>query len=144
MAGKIHQFAAVAFEENLSLRELVPAYPGARAGVREMQVVVEGGGELSVYPLGAIVLHDVPLERRGVDGFSGTVALVEPLEERGSAPMRTRGVHRFIGQAIGKRGEVFTVLPLLDKPDAMWDDPALDRIYDDLRAEFDLVDRYGA
>jgi uncharacterized Rmd1/YagE family protein len=39
---------------------------------------------------------------------------------------------------------VFTVLTLLDKPDAIWEDPALDRIYDDLRAEFDLVDRYGS
>jgi uncharacterized Rmd1/YagE family protein len=39
---------------------------------------------------------------------------------------------------------VFTVLALLDKPDAIWDDPALDRFYDELRAEFDLVDRYTA
>ena len=28
--------------------------------------------------------------------------------------------------------------------DAAWDDPEMDRIYDDLRAEFDLVDRYRA
>jgi uncharacterized Rmd1/YagE family protein len=36
------------------------------------------------------------------------------------------------------------VLHLLDKPDAAWDDPEMDRIYGDLRAEFDLVDRYRA
>ena len=213
MAGKTHQFAAVAFEENLSLRELQPSYPGARVGVREMQFAIEGGGELFVYPFGAIVFHDVAPERRdaelqrlnrarpglttkvvresfavreepgselriesGVlvvdqlndtraavvalivaqsaameyyerivaDLFSRTVALVDPLEKRGSVPLRIRGLHRFIGQAIGARSEVFTVLTLLDKPDATWDDPALDRIYDDLRAEFDLVDRYGA
>jgi len=212
MAGKIHQFAAVAFEENLSLRELQPAYPEARVGVREMQVRC-AEGELFVYPFGAIVFHDVPAEKReaelqrlrkarpglttkvvresfsvreepgaqlAIDGgtlvvdelnesraavvalivaqiaameyyerivaelFSRMVALVEPLEKRGSVPMRTRGLHKFIGQAIGTRNEVFTVLTLLDKPDATWDDPALDRIYDDLRAEFDLVDRYGA
>ena len=34
------------------------------------------------------------------------------------------------------------MLALLDKPDTTWDDPAMDRIYDELRAEFDLVDRY--
>jgi uncharacterized Rmd1/YagE family protein len=34
------------------------------------------------------------------------------------------------------------VLHLLDKPDATWEDPAMDRIYADLRAEFDLIDRY--
>lgn len=207
-----HQFAAVAFEENLSLRELQGVWSGARLGRLEMQVPCEGGGEFFVYPFGAIVFHDVPLERREaelarlrkarpgltpqvvresfsvreepgakvdiVDGslvvdalapsrsavvalivaqsaameyyerivadlFQRTTLLVDPLEKYGSVPMRTRRLHRFIGQAIGTRGEVIAVLSLLDKPDATWDDPALDRIYDDLRAEFDLLDRYG-
>jgi uncharacterized Rmd1/YagE family protein len=39
---------------------------------------------------------------------------------------------------------VLSVLHLLDTPDAAWDDLAMDRIYDDLRAEFDLGDRYEA
>jgi uncharacterized Rmd1/YagE family protein len=34
------------------------------------------------------------------------------------------------------------VLHLLDRPDEAWDDPGMGRIYDELRAEFDLVDRY--
>ena len=210
---KSHLFSAVAFEENLSLREILPAYPGARATLRELRAPCEGGGELFIYPFGAIVFHDLPPERREqelarlrrarpglttqvvresftvreelsakvdmVDGtlvvdrfgearaavvalivaqsaameyyeriveglFSRTNALVEPLEKSGSVPLRTRRLHQFIGEAISTRNEVFSVLTLLDKPDATWDDPALDRIYDDLRAEFDLVDRYGA
>jgi uncharacterized Rmd1/YagE family protein len=40
--------------------------------------------------------------------------------------------------------DVLSVLHLLDKPDAAWDDPGLDRIYADLRAEFDLADRFEA
>ena len=51
---------------------------------------------------------------------------------------------RFIGEAVGRRSEVLSTLHLLDKPDATWDDPAMDRIYDDLRAEFDLGDRFEA
>jgi uncharacterized Rmd1/YagE family protein len=39
---------------------------------------------------------------------------------------------------------VISVLHLLDKPDEAWEDPGIDRIYDRLRAEFDLVDRYQA
>jgi uncharacterized Rmd1/YagE family protein len=208
---RTHQFAAVAFEENLSLRELLPAFPGARIGLREMQVACDGG-EIFLYPFGAVVFHDVPPDRRDaellrlhaarpglttqvvresftvreepgapvdiVNGvlvvdrfgpsraavvalivaqsaameyyerivaglFARTTALVEPLEKRGSVPLRTRRLHRFIGEAIATRSEVITVLSLLDKPDATWDDPALDRIYDDLRAEFDLSDRYS-
>jgi uncharacterized Rmd1/YagE family protein len=211
VGSRTHQFFAVAFEENLSLRELLPHYPGARLGVREMQVACDGG-EMFLYPFGAIVFQDVPQERREaelarlhrvrpglttqvvresfsvqeepgatvdiVDGtlvvdrfgptraavvalivaqsaameyyerivtdlFSRTTALVDPLERRGSVPMRTRRLHKFIGQAIATRSETINVLTLLDKPDATWDDPALDRIYDDLRSEFDLIDRYG-
>jgi uncharacterized Rmd1/YagE family protein len=58
--------------------------------------------------------------------------------------MRTRPLHRFIGQAIANRNEVLSVLHLLDKPEAVWEDPGMDRIYRDLREEFDLGDRYGA
>jgi required for meiotic nuclear division protein 1 len=210
---RTHQFAAVAFEENLLLRDLAAAYPGAKVGVREIRFDTADGGEVFIYPFGAVVFHDVPSATRDaelrrlrearpglttqvvresftvreepraqvdiVDGtlvvdefgpgrsavvalivaqsaaleyyerivadlFSRTSELVEPLEKRGSVPLGTRMLHRFIGQAISTRAEVFTVLALLDKPDAIWDDPALDRIYDELRAEFDLVDRYTA
>jgi uncharacterized Rmd1/YagE family protein len=76
--------------------------------------------------------------------FQRTGSLVGRLETRGTVPLRTRPLHRFIGEAISTRSEVLSVLHLLDKPDAVWDDPAMDRIYADLRGEFDLGDRYGA
>jgi len=76
--------------------------------------------------------------------FVRTYVLVERLERHGTVPLRVRPLHRFIGEAIGTRAEVLEVLHLLDKPDAAWDDPAMSFIYDDLRAEFDLVDRYAA
>ena len=184
---RTHHFAAVAFEENLSLRDVAVAYPGAKVGHREIHFETRDGGEVFIYPFGAVVFHDVAGATREtelrrlrearpglttqvvresftvreepgqkVDIVEGTLVagdvdlagrvaeLVEPLEKRGSVPLGTRMLHRFIGQAISTRAEVFTVLALLDKPDAIWDDPALDRIYDELRAEFDLVDRYTA
>ena len=208
-----HQFNAVAFEENLALRELLPAFPGARLSPRELQIAVGAQGEMFVYPFGAVVFRDVPLEQREqellrlrrarqgltmqvvretftvreepgarvdivegvlvVDSFSGeraalvaltvaqsaameyyerivtqlfarTVALTDRLEKRGTVPLNTKRLNKFIGEAINTRSEVILVLTLLDKPDATWDDPAMDRIYGDLRAEFDLGDRYDA
>jgi len=76
--------------------------------------------------------------------FARTGVLVTRLERKGTVSMRTRPLHRFIGEAIAMRSEVFTVLSLLDKPEETWEDHALDRIYADLRAEFDLGDRYTA
>lgn len=83
-------------------------------------------------------------ERIVDDMFLRTAKFVERLELSGRVPLRTRLLHRFIGQAITTRTEVLSVLHLLDKPEATWEDPAMDRIYSDLRAEFDLADRYAA
>jgi len=208
-----HQFHAIAFEENLSLRQLTSAFPGARITAHELYLPVEPAGGIYVYPFGALVTCDVPQEgreanltrlraaqpklttqvvredysvveeagaptgifngalrvdrltnaRAGVVAlivaqsaameyyerivdqlFARTGSLVEQLERRGSVPFRTRPMNRFIGEAILARTEVLSVLHLLDKPDATWEDSAMDRIYNDLRSEFDLNDRYAA
>ena len=76
--------------------------------------------------------------------FGRTDRLVERLEAHGTVPFGTRPLHRFIGAAIGVRNEVLSVLHLFDKPDEAWEDPGIDRIYEELRAEFDLSDRYQA
>lgn len=83
-------------------------------------------------------------ERIVEEMFDRTDKLVERLEVRGTVPFGTRMLHQFIGAAIGTRNEVLSVLHLFDKPDEVWDDPGIDRIYDELRAEFDLSDRYQA
>ena len=213
MAAKIHQFYAIAFVENLSLRTIAPAFPTARVSPHEIYIAVNDDGGIWIYPFGAVVMHDVPTDRReaelaklhkarpglttqvireeyavredsslasGIqDGilhvdrmtparagivaltmaqsaameyyerivealFERTNVLVERLEKKGTVAYNTRPLHRFIGEAVSTRSEVLSVLHLLDKPDATWDDPAMDRIYDDLRAEFDLTDRYAA
>jgi uncharacterized Rmd1/YagE family protein len=74
--------------------------------------------------------------------FGDTDKLVDRLEKLGTVPVRTRHLHKFIGAAVGTRSEVLSILHLLDKPDAIWDDPGADHIYRELRSEFDLADRY--
>jgi len=207
-----HTFHAVAFVENLVLKDIAPSYPGARRSLHELRIERTSGGQMFVYPFGAIVFHDVSAahrlseiarlreaqpkltsttvineeltvredpsraarmeggvlgidrmtpERAGViamtvaqsaameyyegiveEMFGRTDRLVERMEHRGTVPFGTRPLHRFIGAAIGVRNEVLSVLHLFDKPDETWDDPVIDRIYGELRAEFDLADRY--
>jgi required for meiotic nuclear division protein 1 len=216
MPSRIHQFYAVAFEENFSFRQIAPAFPEARTSPLEMFVPVEADGAdggLYFFPFGAIVTHDVPADERerifgrltqvlpklttriiredysvhedpsapiGISNgmlrvdkltperagivaltvgqsaameyyerivdslFARTAQLVDRMATRGTVPYRVTPLHRFIGEAISSRTEVLAVLHLLDKPDAAWEDPAMDLIYDDLRDEFDLVDRYAA
>lgn len=73
-----------------------------------------------------------------------TAVLVTRLRETGRVAFRTRALHRFIGESIEVRSEVLSVLHLLDKPDATWDDPTMDAIYEDLQDQFDLEDRFDA
>jgi uncharacterized Rmd1/YagE family protein len=209
MATKLHQFYAVAFEENFVLKDLARLYPEGRLTLRELRGTC-GEGDVFLYPFGAMVFRDVSQELRLAEGkrlsdtvhlttrvvredfvvqespdaeigvreghlavdrltperasvvaltvaqsaameyyetivesmFTRTNALVQRLEKRGTVSLRVRPLHRFIGESISTRSEVLSVLHLLDKPDATWDDRAMDRIYNDLRAEFDLVDRY--
>jgi uncharacterized Rmd1/YagE family protein len=213
MPATAHAFFAVAFVENLSLKEIAAAFPEARGSLHELRLTRPDGGEVFLYPFGVVVFRDVPREGReaelarlraarpeltlevvredftvreeegasirvaeGVlavdrltparaaivaqtvaqsaameyyeriveDLFARTGNLVSRLEVRGTVPLRVRPLHRFIGEAISTRNEVLSILHLLDKPDAVWDDPAMDRIYEDLRGEFDLADRYQA
>ena len=205
-----HTFRAISYVENLPLKELAGAFPGARRSAHELRYETPSGGAVFVYPFGVMVLYDIPepereahqarlsLARPGLheaaveelvvreepgaqpdmrDGalivgklrpegasvvamtvaqsaamdyyerivdemFSRTDHLVDRLETKGRAPLTTRPLHRFIGAAIGTRNEVLSVLHLLDKPDAVWDDADADRIYHELRGEFDLADRY--
>jgi required for meiotic nuclear division protein 1 len=209
-----HAFHALAFVENLPLKELVAAYPDARRTRHALSFAAPidaGEGTVFIYPFGVVVFRDVPPDRREAEltrlresrrtltdagavedirvcvdpgkksEVSGgvltidrltperesvvalTIAqsaamdyyervvdemaartdqIVQRLEARGTVSLRTRPLHRFIGTATGTRNEVINVLHLLDKPDEAWDDPGMDRIYDELKAEFDLVDRY--
>jgi uncharacterized Rmd1/YagE family protein len=212
-APRTHQFNAIAFEENFSLRQLAPVFPQARLSTHRMYLPIEADGAMYIYPFGAVVTYDIGVSRReaelsklrtavpklttkvvredytvredaafgiGIDegmlrvdrlteARAGIVALtvaqsaameyyenvvealfsristsVEVMERRGTVPFRTRPLHRIIGEAITARSEVLSVLHLLDRPDEVWEDAAMDRIYNDLRAEFDLADRYTA
>jgi uncharacterized Rmd1/YagE family protein len=211
-AARVHTFHAVAFVENLVLKDIATLWPAARRSKHELTVELPDGGQVFVYPFGAMVFRDVAAGVREaeaarlravqpkltsatvineeftvredatstpkVDGgvltlelmsderssviamtvaqsaameyyesiveemFGRTDRLVERMEARGTVPFGTRPLHRFIGAAIGVRNEVLSVLHLFDKPDETWEDSGINRIYEELRAEFDLSDRY--
>jgi uncharacterized Rmd1/YagE family protein len=129
--------------ESFTVRE----EPGTRTGFADGVLQLSELGPARAAAVAIVVAQSAAMEyyERLVDDlFARTDKLVTPLEKHGKVPARIARLHRFIGEAIASRNEVLSVLHLLDKPDEVWDDPELDRIYDDLRAEFDLTDRYQA
>jgi uncharacterized Rmd1/YagE family protein len=167
----LYPFGAVAFRDlpeevrRDQLARLRQALPELSAAILEEDFLVTAGsaadrprvesGSLHIDRLDAergqvvalVVAQSAAMEyfERIVDGmFSDTERLAGGLERTGNVSMRVRSLHKFIGGAVVTRSEVLSVLHLLDKPDETWDDPLVDRIYDELRQEFDLLDRYRA
>jgi uncharacterized Rmd1/YagE family protein len=134
---------AQVISEEFSVREV----PGARPDIQDGVLVVDHLSAERAEVVALTIAQSAAMEyyERIVDQmFTDTDRLVERLERSGTMPVFTRKLHRFIGAAIGTRNEVFSVLHLFDKPDAAWDDPGADKVYEELRAEFDLVDRHAA
>jgi uncharacterized Rmd1/YagE family protein len=118
---------------------------GVRTNVAEGALQISELGPARAAAVGIVVAQSASMEyyERLVEVLiTRTSVLAEMLEKTGTVRARPASLHRFIGEAIASRNEVLSVLHLLDKPDEVWEDPELDRIYDDLRSEFDLADRY--
>jgi uncharacterized Rmd1/YagE family protein len=138
--GKI--FLKLRTAESFSVRDGA-ARTRLDAGMLQLgQLTPERAGVIAliVAQSAAMELYEVEVD----DIFARTQALGDSLERRGRVDLGTGKLTRFIGEAVSTRNEVLSVLHLLDKPDATWDDPEMDRIYGDLQAEFDLKDRYEA
>jgi uncharacterized Rmd1/YagE family protein len=164
----LYPFGAAVFHDvpsdrrEVELERLRRALPGLTTKIiREELTLCEAPEEKAGLSYGVLVIDRLTDARSGIVAltvaqsasmeyyeklvdqmFARTGTLVERLEKSGTVSFRTRPLHRFIGEAIATRSEVFTILSLLDKPDEVWDDPAMERIYSELRSEFDLGDRY--
>ena len=127
--------------EDFTLREEPGATMGFSDGTLSLDVLTNGRAEI----VALTVAQSAAMEyyERIVDQlFVRLQDIAARLEVRGTVPLITRPLHRFIAKSISTRGEVLSVLHLLDKPDEVWEDPKMDSIYADLRAELDLSDRY--
>ena len=164
----LHSFGTIVFHDlsqerrDAELARLATVLPGMTPRiVREEYVVMEDAEASIDLSEGTLTVDRMTPERASIVAltvaqsaameyyesivdrlYSQAGGLADRLESRGTVPFRFRPLHRFIGEAIGVRNEVLSVLNLLDKPDAMWDDPAMDQIYRELKAEFDLEIRY--
>jgi uncharacterized Rmd1/YagE family protein len=76
--------------------------------------------------------------------FSEIEKLTTSLAERGSFRGGEKPLMQFIGRAMSTRNDVVFTLALLDAPPATWEDERLDKLHRDLRASFEIEDRYMA
>ena len=69
---------------------------------------------------------------------------IERIEKRGKLSAWPYKFNKQVGASLALRNRVVRVLHLLDRPDLIWDDSLMDSLYPDLRAMFDLQERFQA
>ena len=118
-APRVHTFHAVAFVENLVLKELAPIFPTAKRTTHELRVLRPEGGTVFVYPFGAMVFHNVPAALRDVEamdaGTGATVVTTSCAVLRGArclptSDSRSVAIHHSGGDAMIASGDWFTAI----------------------------------
>jgi uncharacterized Rmd1/YagE family protein len=71
-------------------------------------------------------------------------AITAVLRSEGRLPGRVDDVVKFIGSCMETKNGVIATLALFDKPEATWEDAELDSLYNRLREELELDDRFRA
>lgn len=73
--------------------------------------------------------------------FDHIAPLVEGLRQTGRTRFPIRQAMRLVGQVLAARHRVMARVQADERPDVLWDNPELDRLYARLEAEYELDDR---
>ncbi|MCS6913618.1 MAG: RMD1 family protein [Myxococcales bacterium] len=126
---------------------LVEVRPGAQVEVLFDRVVVPEANLPVLRIVGLLLAQSVALdyyEEDVRDILERTDAIVTSLQATGRLPGRSQDLVRFIGSCMATRNAVIAKLALFDKPDLAWEHPQIDRLFNGLRLELEIADRYRA
>ena len=152
-------------EEVSLLAQLAPLIAGAIAQPEseDVELNISAGGDERVDPTGAISLTDASVERLQLvaEVLAKSVVLahyeqqvakvfdsIEPLaaglRQAGRVGSQARELLRQIGDVLMVEHKMVGRVEVAEKPDLLWDHPALERVYARLVDEFELADRHRA
>jgi len=69
-------------------------------------------------------------------------SVMKSFGEKGETSLSTKALLKIVGFAMNLQHTTVSQMALLDKPDLTWEEPALDRLYNDLATDYELEDRY--
>ncbi len=120
---------------------LVTFHPEARERVLFDRAIVQEISDDRLRLVARALAQSTALEayERTVEAIlERSAQMTEAMKLGGRVPGREQDLVRFIGQALSVRRDILTSLAVLDAPDITWEDPGLDRIYTELRANFEF------
>ena len=140
-------------DEPVGVPELETANLAVREGAAEDRVEPDGLIVLAVAEASRLELVATVLSRSVVlardemlvsQAFDRSAPLVAELRGAGRVRLPIRSVMRMVGEALAARHRVTGAAQVDERPDLLWDHPALDRLYARLEGEYELSERAEA
>lgn len=126
---------------------LVEVRPGAKLEVQFDRVVLSEATLPALSVVSLLLAQSVAMDYYEEDVreiVARSDAITKSLRTEGRLPGRVDDVVKFIGTCIETKNGVLSTLSLFDKPDETWEDRELDRVYNALRLELEIDDRFRA
>jgi uncharacterized Rmd1/YagE family protein len=141
--------AQLAPEPHAPLTEdfLIEVRPGAPVQVEFERVIVPEASLQVLDLVGLLLAQSVAMDyyEEDVQEILGrTDSIIQGLQTAGRIPGRLPDLVRFIGSCIATRNAIIAALALFDKPDSTWEHRELDRLFNGLRHELEIDDRFRA
>lgn len=108
------------------------------------QILLADGDEARLTLVAIVLARSVVLSRDEVlvsQAFDRIAPLVSDLRETGRTRAPVRQAMQLVGEVLAARHRVMAKVQADERPDVLWDNPELDRLYARLEAEHELDDR---
>lgn len=68
--------------------------------------------------------------------------VMKGFEDTGNTKLRSKRLLKMVGKSMNVQHSILSHITLLDKPALTWEDPEMDKFYEELSVEYELEDRY--
>jgi uncharacterized Rmd1/YagE family protein len=108
------------------------------------QLLLSDASDERLLLVATVLAHSVVLARDEIlvsAAFDGIDPLVSELREDGRVSIPIRNVMKLVGNVLAARHRVMGTVQVGERPDLLWDNPDLDRLYARLETEYELRER---
>lgn len=114
--------------------------------VRDDSITIREGGIAAFEIIAFSLAHTVAMEyyERITEHFFQKINFYDDIKQFGEIKMKENELLRFIAELLSIKHKIVSELYLFDKPEIIWDDIKLERLYNALYTFFDISDRFKA
>lgn len=124
---------------------LIEIQPGVREQVGFDRVLLGEEDPLKVQVVASVLAQSTTLEhfeKMSEDLLQKASSVTDGMASGGRIVLTLKQMIRFIGVALSARREIVSRLSIMDAPEMAWEDRAVDKLFHDLKSNFELSTRF--